>query len=264
MAGSPEEAAPGSEEEFITEGAVVEFRLRMSGPRPSRWKSPWTWIGLSCGVWVLIGLMIFVFVSLRTLNRYSEVRGRVREEPVLIAAEMVALKDRDLKVVSRDPKGHTVTLRNQKTGERIELGQVGKDRLRIRTEAGEVVPDFAGPGALLSGRDREGWLRLGSAAGLPPSWVPAPPGAQARPLYSLRVNGVVSGCFKLTLKGSVKDTLAFYQDELGRRGFAVTPAVGSVSASSPDASSSLFVIPSTQAGRPGLLLTWSELPPGNR
>jgi hypothetical protein len=236
--------------------------LPMTGDRPSRWKSPWTWIGLSCAVWVLAGILVvggvFLYLGMKARG-YQEIRGRVREEPLLVTAEMIARKDRNLKLVSRDPASHTVTLRNQRTGERFVLGQVGKDRLRIRTDAGEVVPDFTGPGGLLPGRGEEGWLRLGSAAGAPPPWVPVPPGAATKPLYSLRA-GAVSGCFSLTPKGTVESSLEFYREELGRRGFEVLPAVGSVSANSPDSTSSLFL--ATHGS--GLLVTWSELPRGNR
>ena len=234
----------------------------MSGDRPSRWKSPWTWIGLSCAVWVLAGILVvggFLMYLGMKARGYQEIRGRIREEPLLVTAEFIARQDRDVKMVSRDPASHTVTLRNQKTGERFVLGQVGKDRLRIRTDVGEVIPDFTGAGALLPGRGREGWLRLGSAAGVPPPWVPVPPGAVARPLYSLRA-GAISGCFSLTPQGTVENSLEFYREELGRKGFSVLPAVGSVSATSPDSTSSLFLT----TRRSDLLITWSELLPGNR
>ena len=221
--------------------------------RPPLWKSPWLWIGLSGGVLVL-GAGIIVLLNLFAFANYVRpggARDRIRNEPNLLFAEMAARKDSNVQVVSRDSKLHTVTLRNQKTGERFVLGQTEEERLRIQTEAGEVVLDIS--------RLLPDWaLRLGSAAGPQPSWVPAPPGTRPRPLYALDTEKTASGCFILFPSGPVEDVLVFYRGELERQGLKLVPG-DSLSASSPDYSSSVFVGPTQQGGRSGLLLTWSRM-----
>lgn len=218
--------------------------------RPPRWKSPWFWIGLSCGV-LALGALGFLVAMGFSVYKYREARSRVRTEPALIYAEIAIRKDPNVTVVSRDRRLQTFTLRNQKTGERFVLGMGGEDKLRIQTEAGEVVPDF-------SPRDPSWTLRLGSAAGPLPSWVPVPPGSRPLPLYALQTGKVVSGCSVLFPSGPVEDVFAFYRGELERKGFTLVPG-DSLSASSPDFSSSVFVTPTEQRGRSGLLLTWSEM-----
>jgi len=96
------------------------------------------------------------------------------------------------------------------------------------------------------------------SAGPMPSWVPVPPGSRPSPLYSLNTGEVVSGCSLLIPAGPVEDVLAFYRAELERKGFTLVPG-DSLSASSPDYSSSVFLTPTEQKGRSGLLLTWSEM-----
>lgn len=219
-------------------------------PRPSWWKSPWPWIGLSCGVLVVGVVGVFVAVNFLMYKGYQRAKERIVADPVMVA-ERIALKDPNVKVVSRDLKLHKVTLSNQKTGERFLLEQAGKDKLRIQTDAGEVVPDFSRPQAP--------WLLgLGSAAGPMPAWVPVPPDTKPRPLYALATGEVVSGCSILFPAGPVEDVLAFYRAELERKGFTLVPG-DSLSASSPDYSSSVFLTPTEQKGRSGLLLTWSEM-----
>ncbi len=224
-------------------------------PRPSRWKSPWLWIGLSCGVLILgVGLIVLAsLIPLASYYRPGGARERIRNEPVLLFAEMAARKDPNVKVVSRDTKRHTVSLRNRKTGERFVLGQTGEKKLRIQTEAGEVTLDI---------KPLPDWtLWLGSAADPLPSWIPAPPGLRPRPLYKLRSGQVVSGCSLLLPSGPAEDVFAFYRGELEGKGFKLVPG-DSFSASSPDYSSSIFIGPpvqKVQKGRPRLFLTWSKM-----
>ena len=224
------------------------------GPRPALWKSPWLWIGLSCGV-LALAVGIVVLISLFPLISYYKpggTRERLRNETTLFFAEMAARKDRDVEVVSRDTKLHTVTLRNQKTGERFVLGQTAEDKLRIQAAAGEVVLDVSKP--------RPHWaLWLGSAASpAMPSWVPVSPGTPPRPVYALDTGEVVSGGSILMPAGPAEDVLAFYRAELERQGLELVPG-DSLSASSPDFSSSVFVTPTMQKGRSGLLLVWSQM-----
>ena len=221
--------------------------------RPPLWKSPWLWIGLSGGV-LALGFGIVVLINLFAFASYVRpggARDRIRNEPGLLFAEMAACKDPDVKVVSRDTKLHTVTLRNQKTRERFVLGQTDEKKLRIETEAGEVVLDISKP-------DPEWALWLGNATGPMPSWLPAPPGTQPRPLYALDTGRTLSGCFILFPSGPVEDVLVFYRGELERQGLKLVPG-DAISASSPDYSSSVFVAPTVQKGRSGLLLLWSQM-----
>ena len=221
--------------------------------RPPLWKSPWLWISLSGGLLALV-FGVIVLINLVTFAGYVRSGGpreRLLNEPTLFFAEMAAGKDPNVKVVSRDTKLHTVTLRNQKTGERFVLGQNDEEKLRIETEAGEVVLDISKPDP--------GWeLRLGNATGPMPSWLPAPPGTRPRPLYALDTGRSLSGCFILFPSGPVEDVLAFYRGELERQGLKLVPG-DSLSASSPDYSSSVFVAPTVQKGRSGLLLIWSQM-----
>ncbi|HEV2851368.1 MAG TPA: hypothetical protein VHC97_01040 [Thermoanaerobaculia bacterium] len=216
-------------------------------------KSPWLWIGLSFGV-LVVGVGGCLVASVMTLKSARELRGRIRSEPVLLNAEMIALKDPNVKVVSRDPKHHTVALRNLKTDERFFLAQTDEGKLLIQTKMDSVVPDVAGTGKPWSVTDTS--LRLGSAAGAPPSWVPAPAGTRAHSIYALDTNGVVSGCAVLAPSGPVEDVFAFYRGHFERKGFSLVPAQGSVSATSPDWRSSFFASPTSQGD---VMLVWSEM-----
>jgi hypothetical protein len=221
--------------------------------RPPLWKSPWLWIGLSCGV-LALGFGIFLLISLFPFISYFKSGGyreRIRNEPTLVLAEMAARKDPNVAVVSRDPKLHTVTLRNQKTGERFVLGLTDKDQLRIQTEAGEVVSG-------VSKIHPNSVLNLGSGAGPMPSWIAVLPDAKPRPVYALDTGEFVFGSSILIPAGPVEDVYAFYRVDLERKGFKLVPG-DFISASSPGSASSLMVTPTEQGGQAGLLLTWTEM-----
>ena len=221
----------------------------MNQGRPPLWKSPWLWIGLSCGV-LALGALGFLVAMGFSVYKVRELHGHARTDPVLFLAEMAACKDPNVVVVSRDTKLHTVTLRNQKTGERYVLGLTEENRLLIRTEAGEAVPDFSPP--------RSPWsLRLGSAAGPLPSWVPVPPETKLRPLYAFNTGAVASGGSILLPSRPLEDVYGFYRGALERKGFRLVPG-DLVSASSPEFGSSLLVAPAERGDPSRLLLTWSE------
>lgn len=225
----------------------------MNPRRPPLWKSPWLWIGASCGVLALgVGIfLLFALVPLIGHYKPGGTRDRIRNEPNLLFAELSARKDPNVEVVSRDTRLHTVTLRNQKTGESFVLEQKDGNQLRIRTEAGEVLLGIA--------RFQSNWaLHLGSGAGPLPSWMPLLPEAKPRPLYSLDTGEVVSGVSVVVPSGPVGDAYAFYRGELERKGFKLVPG-DLLSASSPDFTSSLLVTDTQSGGRPGLMLTWSRM-----
>ena len=222
-------------------------------PAPSRWKSPWLWIGLSCGVLVL-GIGSLVALSVYVVHKsYREARGRVPEERALMSAEVMARHDPDVAVVSRDFKGHTVTLRNRRTGERFVLGQIGPDKLSIQTGAGQVVAQLA--------HDRRARLLLGSAAGPPPDWIPIAPGMRLRPVYAVHDKDFDSGGILLALPA--KEALASCREALSRGGFRVVPLGDSLHATSVDDRFSISMDPAAEDRRAGVVLTWYQLN-GNR
>lgn len=226
----------------------------MNGERPSRWKSPWLWIGLSCGVLVLGVVGLIVVVNLALFKSFRETRERIREDRIrqerpLQALETLVTKDPDVKVVARDDENRRITLQNGKTGERFVLAEGDEQRLTIQSGPEEVDLQW--------GR-YDGELRLGTAAGAPPSWVPMRPEMTLRPMYAGSAGGVESGGAVVIADASFEEIYRRFEAELARGGLSVLASGPSLSASSPDSRRSVFLSP--LPGRPQrALLSWSEL-----
>ena len=227
----------------------------------SRWESPWVWIGIGCGVLILVGGLLITAVY-PLVKKYRELRDHVRSAPAMVLAEMMARRSQDLVVLSRDLKNRSITLENPQTGERFLLEQMGEDQLRIRTGAGEMAVRFLGPGGIVEkGGDTR--LLLGSSAGPPPSWIPALPGMKLRALHVFRGRWGSSGMFALDTKVPASEVLAFYREQLSDKGFRVkveerheATGVSQDTASSPDGR--MFTIVIIPHGHPEILLSYSE------
>src|SRR6185436_16840912 len=84
-------------------------------PAPKKGMGPLGWIAIGCGVIALIGILALAaggwFVK-RQVDKY-------KDNPTIAAAELIVRANPDLEVVSSDPKGGTLTIKNSKTGETV-------------------------------------------------------------------------------------------------------------------------------------------------
>lgn len=249
-------------------------------PRPPKREiSPWVWIGASCGVLVLgigglvVGGGYFVTRQMREAN--ERVREQIRDTtPLLLAAEMKARRNADLRVVSRDPKNRTITFRHARTGERIVLGQTGEEQLRVQVDEGEAILHFVGSGGMLNAlwrNDADFLLGTGAGAAIP-SWVPRYPDAKLHPIYAFAApdGRGDSGSFITSSRVRFGPVIAFYNERLERLGFRAREEAGAVVSTAHPDGRLFFAYFSSQpaAGETRLLVTYAEplqgRGPGNR
>ena len=123
------------------------------------------WVGIGCGSVVLLIAIVVVIGGMFVSRKAKSFVGDVRNNPALAMANVIAAGDPDVEVVDSDSDAQTVTLRNKKTGETIEVnaGELKQGKLSFKSHDSTVSLDAAEgeQGGLRSAQTR-GWR--GSAA----------------------------------------------------------------------------------------------------
>lgn len=188
---------------------------------------PLAWVGIGCGVIVLIGLAVLLAGGFFFVSKVQE----FNENPEMNAAKLIVAANPELEMVESDDEAGTLTVRNTKTGEvyTADVSDLRNGRLTFSDGDGEEIrvgmgEDEEGRSAI-SVRDSEGneTFRLGAGGeGDIPAWVPRYPGVEIEGTAMSRRGGQVNGGFTFETDESVEDVAAWYAEELEDLGLAET------------------------------------------
>jgi hypothetical protein len=190
--------------------------------------SPLAWVGIGCGVIVVIaviGFGIMGYLAKKQFDKFSD-------NPTMAAAELVIKMNPDFEMVSKDEDASTMTIKNVKTGEVITLNaeDIKEGRLTVTTDKGTVTMDADGgeDGASLTmtGDDGEKVSFQGGtgAAENLPSWVPAYPGGTTEGAFDATTDAERSAAFTMTTEDSVAKVMEYYETQLKAAGFTTQKA----------------------------------------
>ena len=192
-------------------------------PAPKKGMGPLGWIAIGCGVIALIGILALAaggwFVK-RQVDKY-------KDNPTIAAAELIVRANPDLEVVSSDPKGGTLTIKNSKTGETVTMNasDIKEGKLTFKTDKGTTVVDASQSGESgsikVSGTDGQQVTFGGEAPKNLPAWVPVYPGSTVTGAMDVTNAEGRSVQFAISSEDPVDKVIEFYERKLGEAGLKV-------------------------------------------
>jgi hypothetical protein len=188
------------------------------------------WIGIGCGVLVVIVAVVLVVGSLFMVKKAKQVAGDLDfdENPGLAAARLVVRLNPELEEVEVDEEAGTITVRSTKTGElvTVDFEDIQEGKISWSTDDGEVTIDASGDegdGTLSVTTDDKTWkLETGvETTGEIPDWVPIYPGTEVEGSHVVSGDDGLTGGFRLQTDDSVDAVVESYRSVLEERGFTV-------------------------------------------
>lgn len=228
------------------------------GPKKT---SPWVWVGVGCLVLLLMAAGTCVFIGYKA----KHLAEKYKDNPELLAAELMIKANPDLEEVSSDKEAGTMTVRDKKSGkvmtlnfEDIKNGKFsmeGSDGTKVNIGDGQVqVTDEKGQTTTVAG---------GVGTSNLPDWLPMYPGATAQSSYS--ASGANGGAVTmLETTDSADQALSFYEGKLKDAGFTVeknayqvnnSTAGGTVTAKNGGDKGEVAVIVGAQGGKTSITIT---------
>jgi len=190
---------------------------------------PLAWVGIGCGVLLVLGLVAVVGGGLFVAKKVSDAVEEADGNPVKFIAEKIVQANPDIDLVSSDDDAGTMTVRNKKTGEEVTLNwaDIKEGKFSVTTDEGTTSFSASGDG---SGKGSvtistpDGETRLGAAAGAAslPDWVPHYPGSNPESVYSSNANGKIAGSVGFKTADSLEKFAADFQQALEDAGYEVT------------------------------------------
>ncbi len=237
-------------------------------PPPKKGLSPLAWIGIGCGVIIVLGVIalgVVGWLAKRQIDKYGK-------NPTLAAAELVVRATPDLEVVSSDVDAGTLTVKNTKTGETATMNakDIQDGKIEFKTDKGTAVFDASGKDGTLKVTDEKGQVttfQAGQSAQSLPSWLPTYPGATVQGTFDSNTTEGRSASFSLTTSDGGEKVLAFYESELKKGGFKVDSTTltttpegkgGILTASGENPHREISVLVGAQNGQTSATITFQE------
>jgi hypothetical protein len=191
--------------------------------------SPLAWVGIGCGVLVLLGIIVTVagvgFLGFKA-KQFGE---SMEEKPVETSARLYARVNPDIEFVSADEANRTVVFRNVETGEEVTLDasdmeqgnfkwKVGDEEMEISAQEGE---GGSGTVTVRKGDEVATYGKTGQGSEGVPGWVPVFDNSEVDVVYASEGTAGNSGAYTIKTTESVEAVLDYYQKTLEEAGFTV-------------------------------------------
>ncbi len=233
---------------------------------------PLAWIGIGCGVLLLIGLVVISAVTIWGVHKAKGFAADMEKNPGLTAARMVVKLNPELEEVDVDPDAGTMTVRNTKTGEvvTVDFEDIEDGRIGFSSGDKEVTFEAKGDeeGGTFSVKSNEGEMSwsAGEAAGELPPWVMVYPGTTPTSTHSMKQGEGYGGGFELVTDDGLEQVSSFYQDELEKAGFEVgvntfsggDESMAMVSGTDEAADRQILVNARTEEGRTRIVVSYNQ------
>lgn len=193
----------------------------MAPAPPKKGLSPLAWVGIGCGVLLLIGFMVVVVGGFFVARKAKQ----VAENPEMFAAEMMVRANPDVELVSKDEDAKTITVKDKKTGEvtTLSLADIKDGKLTVKGADGQEANVSVGQDGfkVTDGKGKTTYQLGGGEVKDLPSWVPAYPNGQTQGTYSSQTAEEKTAGFVVTTSDSVDQVLSFYKEKLEANGLKI-------------------------------------------
>jgi hypothetical protein len=193
---------------------------------PKKGLSPLAWVGIGCGVLLLIGVLAMGGMAVVGGMFVKKQVEKFEDNPSLAAAELIVRANPDLEVVSTDRAKNTLTIRNQKTGETMTINaDDAKDgNWTFTNEKGETASINASEEGLKITNEKGEETTFGATPGGPknlPSWVPVYPGGTVQGTMDSTTGDGRTVMFTVATPNSMDEMASFYEGKLKDAGLTV-------------------------------------------
>jgi hypothetical protein len=235
-------------------------------PTAKKGLSPLAWVGIGCGVLLLLVLIAMGACGLFVKNK---VQG-FADNPEMTLAEAMVAANPDFEKVSSDADAKTITVRNKKTGEEVtlNLADIKEGRWEVTTKEGTTTMGKEG----LTVTDAEGKVSTyGAPTSQLPDWLPKYPNTTGEPSGAFESTSPEgkTATFTIATADPVDQVLTFYETELKGAGFKATKNTyatdgatggGTVSGTSADEKRTFNVLATTDNGQTQAVVSYTEKP----
>jgi hypothetical protein len=239
---------------------------------PKKGLSPLAWIGIGCGVILVLGVIALGAIGFFVKKKVDE----VSKNPTMAAAEVMVRMNPDLELVSKDEAHNTLTIKDKKTGEvtTFSAEDAKNGNFTIKTDKGTATFGGAtggtdGGGTLKVTDDKGQVSTFNAGAGTPqnlPSWLPVYPGGAVQGTFDTTGPEGRSAAFTVTTTDPVSKVMEFYKAQLEGAGLKVDQSTfssngqngGTLSAKSDDEKRQAGLLFGTADGKTSATVTFQE------
>jgi hypothetical protein len=194
-------------------------------PAPKKGMGPLAWIGIGCGVLVIIGVIgVFIVgvIAKRQIDKYAD-------NPAMAVATIAIKANPDYELISSDAEKNTLTIKEKKTGKvmTVNAEKIKDGKIEVTTDEGTTTFDgnaSENGGSMTVTNDKGETATLVGGGDAPknlPSWVPTYPNGTTTGSFDATSNNERSAAFAVTTSDSVDDVIAFYEGKLKEAGLEV-------------------------------------------
>mgnify|MGYP001828287933 CR=1 FL=1 len=186
---------------------------------------PVAWVGIGCGVFVVIGIIAVVMVIGWGTRKVKEVAQDFEANPQKAAAEMVVRLTPELEQVSTDDAAGTMTIRMKDTGEEVTLDyqDIADGRFTVTTADGTTTVDGSGGNVTTTTPDGGTTVLGGGGLEKMPKWFDLPAGLTGwQSLMHSVKQGKVSAMLKAESTKPLDEMAAALKASLEAKGFEET------------------------------------------
>jgi VCBS repeat-containing protein len=211
-------------------------------PSPAKKKglSPLAWVGIGCGVIVVLGLIVMVVAGALGMRWLGGKAKEFEANPAMAAAKLMVKANPEVELVEADDEAGTLTVRNKKTGEvvTVNLDEVEEGRISFEADGETTTMGMEkgedGEGSFtVRGADGKTRLRVGAGGEEDlPGWLPRYEGVTPQGTYFSASGGTVNGGYSFETADSVDDVIGYFRDELEDAGMTETGNSNTTSGSS--------------------------------
>lgn len=244
--------------------------MTVSSPHaPKKGLSPLAWVGIGCGVLLVLALAVFVvfgFFVKRQVDKFGD-------NPTLAAAEMVIRLNPELEVVDTDREAGTLTVREKATGKTMTMNakDIEEGRISFETEEGTFSVDSSseeGGTVKMTGKDGEE-TTIEAGSGAPknlPAWVPLYPGGTVEGTFDSTGPDGRNVSFTVNTSDTPEEVLSFYEAKLEEAGLTVEKSTyqsegqtgGTLIGTSQDEKQTVQLIVSSDQGETSVVVSFTE------
>jgi len=186
------------------------------------------WVGIGCGVIILIVMVVLVAGGLFVANKVKDVAGDFENNPGLASARMMVKLNPDWEEVEVDEDAGTITVLEKSSGKEVTVNfdDLEEGRLSFTTDGEETTitagQDEDDGGITVTGEDGTTTYSASGDVGELPGWVPIYPGTKPSGGHRMTQGEAFSGAFQLTTSDGPAEIMEYYRKELEQLGFEVS------------------------------------------